>query len=58
MKGVQFLLSVALLALATSIATAYDPSPLQDFCIATNDPKNACKFYALFFCQHLVSGPS
>ena len=49
MKGVQFLLSVALLALATSIATAYDPSPLQDFCIATNDPKNACKFYTLFF---------
>ncbi|XP_027930023.1 germin-like protein subfamily 1 member 7 [Vigna unguiculata] len=39
MKGVYFL--VAILALTSSIASAYDPSPLQDFCVALNDTKNA-----------------
>ncbi|XP_027365206.1 germin-like protein subfamily 1 member 7 isoform X2 [Abrus precatorius] len=38
MKLVYFL--VALLALASSLAFAYDPSPLQDFCVAINDTKN------------------
>ncbi|XP_059430408.1 germin-like protein subfamily 1 member 11 [Corylus avellana] len=39
MKGVPktLLVSVALLAWACSLAFAYDPSPLQDFCIAIND---------------------
>ncbi|QCE07487.1 germin-like protein subfamily 1 member 13 isoform X2 [Vigna unguiculata] len=37
MKVVQFL--VVLLALASSVAFAYDPSPLQDFCVAINDTK-------------------
>ncbi|GMN25864.1 hypothetical protein TIFTF001_001082 [Ficus carica] len=41
MRSVHFLLTVTLLALATSIASAYDPSPLQDFCVAVNDPKKA-----------------
>ncbi|KAE9616076.1 putative germin, rmlC-like jelly roll [Lupinus albus] len=35
MKVVYFL--VAFLALASSIAFAYDPSPLQDFCVAVNE---------------------
>jgi len=39
MKGVYFL--VAILAFTSSIASAYDPSPLQDFCVALNDTKNA-----------------
>ncbi|KAK7373387.1 hypothetical protein VNO80_06793 [Phaseolus coccineus] len=39
MKAVYFL--VAILALTSSIASAYDPSPLQDFCVALNDTKNA-----------------
>jgi len=39
MKGVYFL--VAILALTSSIASGYDPSPLQDFCVALNDTKNA-----------------
>ncbi|GAV69732.1 Cupin_1 domain-containing protein, partial [Cephalotus follicularis] len=30
-----------LLALAFSFATAYDPSPLQDFCVALNDTTSA-----------------
>ncbi|KHN10343.1 Protein AIG2 [Glycine soja] len=37
MKVVYFF--VVLLALASSIAFAYDPSPLQDFCVAINDTK-------------------
>ena len=49
MKGVHFLLTVTVLALATSIASAYDPSPLQDFCIAVDDPNKACKYYSSFF---------
>ncbi|BAT84607.1 hypothetical protein LR48_Vigan03g157500 [Vigna angularis] len=39
MKSVYFL--VTILALTSSIASAYDPSPLQDFCVALNDTKNA-----------------
>ncbi|XP_020209034.1 germin-like protein subfamily 1 member 17 [Cajanus cajan] len=39
MKVVYFL--VAILALTSSVAFAYDPSPLQDFCVALNDTKNA-----------------
>ncbi|KAL5574337.1 hypothetical protein UlMin_023934 [Ulmus minor] len=35
-----FSFTLAILGLAT-IASAYDPSPLQDFCVATNDPNNA-----------------
>ncbi|POO02969.1 LOW QUALITY PROTEIN: Bicupin, oxalate decarboxylase/oxidase [Trema orientale] len=41
MKGVHFLLSLAVVALAASIASAYDPSPLQDFCVAVDDPNKA-----------------
>ncbi|XP_020210120.1 germin-like protein subfamily 1 member 7 [Cajanus cajan] len=37
MKFVYFL--VVLLALASSLAFAYDPSPLQDFCVAINDTR-------------------
>ncbi|XP_062083247.1 germin-like protein subfamily 1 member 17 isoform X2 [Humulus lupulus] len=38
MKGTTFLLTLVIMALATSIASAYDPSPLQDFCVAVDDP--------------------
>ncbi|XP_039155240.1 germin-like protein subfamily 1 member 7 [Eucalyptus grandis] len=31
--------SLLILALATATAFAFDPSPLQDFCVAINDPK-------------------
>ncbi|TXG65870.1 hypothetical protein EZV62_007145 [Acer yangbiense] len=41
MKSVNFLLAFVLLALASSLASAYDPSPLQDFCVAVNDTKTA-----------------
>ncbi|XP_028783697.1 germin-like protein subfamily 1 member 7 [Neltuma alba] len=39
MKGSVFISLVALLALASSFASAYDPSPLQDFCVGVNDTK-------------------
>ncbi|XP_062083236.1 germin-like protein subfamily 1 member 17 [Humulus lupulus] len=41
MKGIHYLLVVATLAVAASIISAYDPSPLQDFCVAIDDPKKA-----------------
>ncbi|PON35285.1 Germin [Parasponia andersonii] len=36
----HFLSALAVLALATYIACAYDPGPLQDFCVAIDDPKD------------------
>ncbi|KAJ8572693.1 hypothetical protein K7X08_009204 [Anisodus acutangulus] len=32
-------ITIAILALASSLSTASDPSPLQDFCVAVNDSK-------------------
>ncbi|KAK3421170.1 hypothetical protein EUGRSUZ_G01874 [Eucalyptus grandis] len=37
----KFLLTLVLLALASCHAFASDPSPLQDFCVAVNDPNSA-----------------
>ncbi|XP_062178131.1 germin-like protein subfamily 1 member 13 [Alnus glutinosa] len=37
MKGVpNYIVALALMALACSLASAFDPSPLQDFCVSTN----------------------
>jgi hypothetical protein len=47
MKGVHFLVTLALLALATSLASAYDPSPLQDFCVAINNTNSAGMYMLL-----------
>ncbi|KAJ6360063.1 hypothetical protein OIU77_004132 [Salix suchowensis] len=41
MKGEHFLVAFAFCILASSFASAYDPSPLQDFCVAINDTKSA-----------------
>ncbi|KAK9293269.1 hypothetical protein L1049_021261 [Liquidambar formosana] len=41
MKGVHFLVAAVLLALVSSFASASDPSPLQDFCVALNDNASA-----------------
>ncbi|KAK2634501.1 hypothetical protein Ddye_029293 [Dipteronia dyeriana] len=40
MKAIHFLLVFVVLALASSFASASDPSPLQDFCVAIDDYKN------------------
>ncbi|KAB1207153.1 Germin-like protein subfamily 1 member 7 [Morella rubra] len=37
----KFLVPVALLALACTLVSAYDPSPLQDFCVAINSSTSA-----------------
>ncbi|CAJ2669604.1 unnamed protein product [Trifolium pratense] len=65
MKVLCFLVSI--LALASSVAFAYDPSPLQDFCVAIKDPKDGvfvngkfCKDPALVkaedFFKHIEAG--
>ena len=41
--GVNTLAYVVLLAMAFSVASASDPSPLQDFCVAVNDTKDTGK---------------
>ncbi|KAJ9681957.1 hypothetical protein PVL29_018046 [Vitis rotundifolia] len=40
-KGVSFLVTVALIALVSSLASADDPSPLQDTCVAIDEPNDA-----------------
>ena len=40
-KGVTYLITVALLVLASSLVSAYDPSPLQDFYVAINNTNSA-----------------
>ncbi|KAF5444016.1 hypothetical protein F2P56_036523 [Juglans regia] len=41
MKAKYLIITMALLALACSLTSAYDPSPLQDFCVAVKDPASA-----------------
>lgn len=36
---------VAIVALPSLFVMASDPSPLQDFCVAVDDPKAACKLF-------------
>ncbi|KAK8712839.1 hypothetical protein V6N13_148067 [Hibiscus sabdariffa] len=40
MKGVEFLVALVLLTLASKLASASDPGPLQDFCVALKDTKD------------------
>ena len=39
--GAPFLITIAAMALLSSLAVASDPSPSQDFCVAINDPNTA-----------------
>jgi hypothetical protein len=48
MKGVHFVAIVALLSLVSSLVSAYDPSPLQDICVAVDDPKSAGIYLSTF----------
>ncbi|KAM3748400.1 hypothetical protein ACB098_05G106100 [Castanea mollissima] len=50
MKGVYFLVTMAILVLASPLASAYDPSPLQDFCVAINNFKSG-EFVNGNFCK-------
>ncbi|KAG2264094.1 hypothetical protein Bca4012_078872 [Brassica carinata] len=40
MRVSKCLILITISALVISFAKAYDPSPLQDFCVAIDDPKN------------------
>ncbi|KAG6711497.1 hypothetical protein I3842_05G057300 [Carya illinoinensis] len=56
MKGVpKCLVTVSLLALALSLASAYDPGPLQDFCIALYSSASAITLY-FFLSTIFVNG--
>ncbi|KAM3377817.1 germin-like protein subfamily 1 member 17 [Capsicum galapagoense] len=47
----SFVLIIAIFAVVTSISHASDPSPLQDFCVAINDPM-AAVFVNGKFCKN------
>jgi hypothetical protein len=48
MKGVpNCLVALAIMALACSVASAYDPSPLQDFCVALESTSTDAGTYVL-----------
>jgi len=51
MNNFNFLTIIAIMALASSLAYASDPSPLQDFCVALNDSKVAGVFVNGKFCK-------
>jgi len=54
----SLILAIAIMAVLSSMSHASDPSPLQDFCVAVDDSKNAgklqnyihdhCYFYQVF----------
>lgn len=51
MKGVQnFFVAFALFASASILASASDPGPLQDFCVALNDIKDGGKLFRALIC--------
>lgn len=43
------LVALALVALACSLASAYDPAPLQVFCVAVNSSTDAGMYTFFFF---------
>ena len=45
--GASTLAYIVLLAMAFSVASASDPSPLQDFCVAVNDTNDSGKILML-----------
>ena len=53
-KVVSYLVTVALVALASSLASAYDPSPLQDFCVAINNTNSAGTYIILLLLAVVV----
>jgi len=48
------LILITFWALVT-IAKAYDPSPLQDFCVAIDDPKNGGAYKTRFLNSLLIN---
>lgn len=46
--GIQLVLFIGLFAIIPLFTEAYDPDPLQDFCIAVNDTKPRVSYYWIF----------
>ncbi|KAK4378744.1 hypothetical protein RND71_000606 [Anisodus tanguticus] len=53
----SFVLTIAILAVVTSISHASDPSPLQDFCVAVNDSMAAGKPQVMAFALRAYFDP-
>ena len=57
MEGLKFVLVFVVLALASSFASASDPGPLQDFCVAIKETDGGMclnfKCFVKSFCQEL-----
>ena len=53
MAGHVIAMQALLIVLALYFANATDPNPLQDFCVATNDTNNDCKYIntPYYFCM-------
>jgi len=49
MSAHKILVAVGLLAFASYVAYATDPTQLQDFCVGTNDPNNACNTLSIHY---------
>ena len=45
---------VTILALATTLVSAYDPSPLQDFCVAINNTDSAGMYILSFLLVEFI----
>ncbi|XP_047250794.1 germin-like protein subfamily 1 member 16 isoform X2 [Capsicum annuum] len=48
----SFVLTIAIMVLVTSMSYASDSIPLQDFCVAINDPNNSHVFVNGRFCKN------
>ncbi|KAG8472159.1 hypothetical protein CXB51_036158 [Gossypium anomalum] len=62
MEALQIFVAIFILALASSLTFASDPSPLQDFCVAINDPKGSgmsslqiLSFFLSYLCLCLMN---
>ncbi|RVW18874.1 Germin-like protein 8-2 [Vitis vinifera] len=53
-RGINTLACIALLAMSFFLASASDPSPLQDFCVAVNDTKTTARPNAFMALQCLL----
>ena len=49
MSAHNILVVVGLLAFASYVAYATDPTQLQDFCVGANDPRNACNTLSIYY---------
>ena len=48
MSAHNILVVVGLLAFASYVVYATDPTQLQDFCVGANDPNNACNTLSIY----------